>query len=89
MLIQTKYLSYILTIFFVSTAIETILIILIVYGFAGNVHKVSIVSLLKLNQIVRNYKFEGFQQNYMHRFLASCQILKIKFGLSNFIVLKK
>ncbi len=40
-LIRSKNLSFVMTFLFVSMAIQTSLIILIVYGFAGNVRKVS------------------------------------------------
>ncbi len=84
-LIRTTSLSFVITIFFVSLAIQASLIILIVYGFAGNVHTVSKVSLAKLEQVVRSGNFGRFNQRYLERFLSSCQILKIKFGMSNFI----
>lgn len=86
-LVRPEPLPFLVTFFFTAMTLETSLVILVVYGFAGDVHKTSTVSLLKLKQIIRSVCHGNCkkERKYLGCFLAYCQTAKIRFGLSNFI----
>lgn len=71
--------------FFGGVFIETILIILVVYGFAGDFYQTSETSLAKLNQVVRSGRMQKKERKFREKYLLSCQVQKMNFGLSNFI----
>lgn len=74
-----------LNLFFIAAAFETMLIIMIVYGFPGELYQKSKKSLDKLKtKVLHNFKSSHKRKFYI-RFLDSCQVSKIRFGLSNFI----
>ena len=86
-LMQPEPLPFLVTLFFTTAVLQTIIVILGVYGFAGEVHKMSTFSMSQLKLTLRN-RYTGCckrEHKYFERFLFSCQAIKIRFGLSNFI----
>lgn len=74
--------------FFTVMVFETSLIYMVVYGLAGNFYRASELSLLELNKhatIHLNKIVERKERKQRKKFLKSCQVQKVKFGLSNFI----
>lgn len=80
--------NFLLMMFFTITTLEATLIILVVYGFAGEFYRTSALSLLKLQNKAGIRYFGSLgkrERKYRERFLRSCQAQKVKFGFSNFI----
>lgn len=77
---------FLANVFFASVVPQAVLINLVAFGFGGQFHKSSNLSLKQLKQSVRTVKSIKIRdRKYLERFLNSCQASKIKFGLSNFI----
>lgn len=73
---------------FSMTVLRAVLIFLVVYGFAGDFYKDSELSLSQLKEqagIRFNGKIAVRERIHREKFLRSCQVQKVKFGLSNFI----
>lgn len=79
-----------LILFFTFSYIQQILIILVVYGFAGGFYRQSkeFLEVAKRN-IGGGIKYTNCiakkERQYRKMYLLSCQIERVKFGLSNFI----
>lgn len=87
-LLHASSLNFLLLIFFIMTVSQTSLIHLVVYGFAGEFYRSSDLSLLQLKRhmgIHYNLGLIKKEHKYRQRFLRSCQVQKIKFGMSNYI----
>lgn len=77
-----------LNMFYLTVNLDTVLIILIIFGFAGDLYA-SLNSMLsdlkRQNQPKIQNKMERKEYRMRKCFFNSCQPHKIKFGLSNFI----
>lgn len=85
-IIDHTTLSPLLILVFAVLAAQTVLNILVVYGVAGDVFEVSLNSISCLRRkvkIVNN--LSRVQRRYLERFLASCAVERVDFGMSNFI----
>ncbi len=74
--------------FYGATFLESFLVVLVGYGFAGDLHLVSKHTLARLKAQVLSKDYGRFgrkEHKYKKAFVMSCQVQKIKFGLSNFI----
>lgn len=72
--------------FFASVVLQASFTIFIVFGFGGEFHKSSDLSLKRLKQKTLTFNtVTTKERKYLQRFLNSCQVGKIKFGLSNFV----
>lgn len=83
---ETDSVPLLANIFFVAVILQAFLVNLIVYGFGGDFYKASDLSLKRLKQSA--YTVSSLQvrdRKHLQRFFKSCQVGKIKFGLSNFI----
>ncbi len=77
-----------LIIFYATAITQAVVINLLVYGYAGDFYQRSNFLLLSLKQNMGNVEHRLIsrkQVKYRQTFLNSCQVEKIKFGLSNFI----
>ncbi len=74
-----------LNLFFVLAVIETILIIMVVFGYPGDFHQDSKNTLAMLRRKILHKIILPKKRMYCKTFLRSCSVLKIRFGLANFI----
>ncbi len=86
-LIRPDPLPFLVIMFFIAVALQSILINTVLYGFAGDVHETSKRSLQKLKQGVENMYLRNVrkERTYFRCSLASFQTTKIRFVMSNFI----
>lgn len=81
--------SWPLKLFFVSVVVETVVIILVVYGFAGDFYQDSVNGLdnirKQVNRSSSQFGYKSKIRKYFTKFLVSCPPMKIRLGLSNFI----
>lgn len=85
---RTSTLPLLINLFFGTLVVDAAIIIGTVFGFAGNLYKRSEVLLNQLRkQIKSRQPFNSTRKEYKYKksFLNSCQVAKVKFGLSNFI----
>lgn len=85
---QTKtdmMISLPLNLFFSACVLESGLVILGVYGFPGEFYQKSKLSLDFLRREASHKIIAARKRKYFFKFLRSCYVLKIRFGLSNFI----
>ncbi len=73
--------------FLLKTSIQATVVILVAYGFAGDFNQESSKSLERLNRENRNRICLVQRQEFLYtkKFLASCQVQRVQFDLSNFI----
>lgn len=74
--------------FFIVVVFEATMIFLVVYGLAGDFNLASKMSLTQLKMEAGSQchgKLLRKERIYREKLLRSCQVHKIKFGLSNFI----
>lgn len=74
-----------LNLFFIATVFETVPIIIIVYGFPGEFYHKSKKTLIVLKKKVLHEVEPSHKRTTYIKFLDSCQVSKIRLGLSNFI----
>ncbi len=81
-----NFLPFILELIFAFIVLQASVIILFIYGFAGDFNEMSKHSLSRLKKEVDNEQgLSRKERKYWNMFLRSCQIERIKFGMSNFI----
>lgn len=78
---------FIMSLLFEIMIFETVIVIAVVYGLAGQFYDNSVKSIVKLEQMARySHVKDKTNRKYILKFLMSCHFgLRIKFGLSNFI----
>lgn len=86
-ILHSSSLNFLLLLFFLMAVSQTFLIYLVVYGFAGEFYRSSDLALLQLKRHIgiNGIKIAKKEHKYREKFLRSCQVQKIKFGMSNFI----
>lgn len=87
-IVHSTIINLLLLLLFAMTVLQTVMTIVVVYGFAGDFNKDSELSLLQLQKqasIQYDVNVGRKERKYRERFLRSCQVQKVKFGLSNFI----
>lgn len=75
---------------FATVTVEETLVILVLYGFVGDIYNESKKSLRDLKRKIVGGPNQGIiltrkEQNYRKMYIASCQIEKFQFELSNYI----
>lgn len=73
--------------FLVIAVVNFSVVILVVFGFAGSFHQLSVQSLFQLKQraALSNCILTSKERKYIWKFLRSCQVGKMRFGFSKFI----
>lgn len=77
-----------LNLFYFGFVLNAVVVAFVVYGFAGDFYVASHLALSKFKRQVRNQNAGSLpkhKRNFRSRFLVSCQVEKVRFGLSNFI----
>ncbi len=80
--------AVVVNLFYLATTVLTVLINVIIYGFAGNLYENSKKHLSNLQQqnVPKGLSRAAKKEFKMRKtFFKSCQVEKIKFGMSNFI----
>lgn len=66
--------------------VDASLVILVMYGFAGDFYDISKHLVPRLKKEMGNVQgLKGKERKYCNTFLMSCQIERIKIGMSNYI----
>lgn len=74
--------------FFLTIAIDCLLMIIVMFGGLSNVFKESKISSYKMKQLSCDWKDKGVSritQSWQIRFFWSCSPVKVKFGSTNFV----
>lgn len=84
---RMESLPVMINLIFLALIVEAVLVIIIVFGFMGSFYKQSkqFLEQLKVQFALVELKTSKRDTKLFKTFLTSCQVLKIKFGMSNFI----